>query len=87
MQFSSTLLRILQRIAYINPAHGPILLSKFDLADGSYRIPLSPEASLELAVVLPLLRDNQPLGWHPVGFTNGVEIEPAVLLLLHGISR
>jgi hypothetical protein len=53
MQFGGTLQRILQRIAYADPTHGPPLLLKLDLSDGYYRIQLSPEAALELAVVLP----------------------------------
>lgn len=53
MQFGHTLQRLLQRLAYCNPTHGPPLLAKLDLADGYYRIPLTPQAALELAVVLP----------------------------------
>ncbi len=30
-------------------------MAKIDLADGYYRIPLSPQAALALAVVLPLI--------------------------------
>jgi hypothetical protein len=53
MQFGRTLKRLLQRIVYCNPRHGPPLLAKIDLADGYYRIPLSPSAALWLAVVIP----------------------------------
>jgi hypothetical protein len=53
MQFGATLQRLLQHMVYCNPAFGPPLLMKLDLADGYYRVPLSPEAALELAVVLP----------------------------------
>jgi hypothetical protein len=53
MQFGATLQRILQRIVYCNPEHGPPQLAKIDLADGYYRIPLSPSAALRLAVVIP----------------------------------
>jgi hypothetical protein len=42
MQFGQALQRIVQRIVYANPAFGPVLLAKLDLADGYYRIPLSP---------------------------------------------
>lgn len=51
MQLGHTLDRILQKIAYANPLHGPPLLLKFDLSDGYYQVCLLPEASLELAVV------------------------------------
>jgi hypothetical protein len=53
MQFGTTLQRILQWLCYCNPAFGPPLMAKIDLSDGYYRVPLSPEAALELAVVLP----------------------------------
>jgi hypothetical protein len=53
MQFGKALQRILQRLVYCNHAFGPPLMAKLDLADGYYRIPLSPSAALELAVVLP----------------------------------
>jgi len=53
MQFGQTLQRLLQRLVYANPSHGPPLLSKLDLADGYYRVPLSPHAALALAVVIP----------------------------------
>ncbi len=72
MQFGHTFQRLLQRLVYANPTFGPPLLMKVDLADGYYRVPLSPEAALELAVVLP--PDNTgdnligiplslPMGW------------------------
>jgi hypothetical protein len=59
MQFGSTLQCVLQRIVHANPNHGPPLMMKLDLADGYYRIPLSPEAALELTVLLPS-DDNSP---------------------------
>lgn len=72
MQFGSALQRFVQRLVYANPKFGPPLMAKIDLADGYYRVPLSPEAALELAVVLP--PDNTeanlvgiplslPMGW------------------------
>jgi hypothetical protein len=72
MQLGHTLPRILQRIAYANPAHGPPLLLKLDLSNGYYHIQLSPEAALELAVVLPGISTtghliavplSLPMGW------------------------
>ena len=72
MQLGHTLPRLLQRIAYADPAHGPPLLLKFDLADGYYRVKLTPEAALELLVVLPGPTKNTryvgiplslPMGW------------------------
>jgi len=72
MQFGRALLRVLQRIVYANPEHGPVFLAKLDLADGYYRIPLAPHAAQQLAVILP--PDDQsgnlvgiplslPMGW------------------------
>jgi hypothetical protein len=55
LQFGEALQRILQCLAYCNPQFGPPLLAKIDLADGYYRIPLSPQAALALAVILPLI--------------------------------
>jgi len=52
MQLGHTLPRLLQHIAYANPAHGLPLLLKLNLADGYYRVWLTPEAALELAVVI-----------------------------------
>jgi hypothetical protein len=66
MQFGHALPRLLQRIAYANPSHGPLLLLKLDLVDGYYRICLSPEAALELALVLPGLVPHSPLGGIPL---------------------
>jgi hypothetical protein len=72
MQMGFALQRILQTIAYANPAFGPPLLCKFDLSDGYYRVPLSPEATLELAVVIPGFARHKslvalplclPMGW------------------------
>jgi len=72
LQFGSTVQRLWQRIAFANPAFGPVRMSKIDLSDGYYRIPLSPSAALQLAVVLPSLDNKQaligiplvlPMGW------------------------
>jgi hypothetical protein len=72
MQFGQTLQHLLQRLVYANPSHGPPLLSKLDLADGYYRVPLSPYAALALAVVIPSNTSQRnlvaipltlPMGW------------------------
>jgi hypothetical protein len=42
MRFERTLYRIMNQIARSNPRFGPVLLGKYDLADGYYRIPLNP---------------------------------------------
>jgi hypothetical protein len=53
MQFGRTLQRLLQNIGYAYPQHGPPLLTKIYLADGYHHVPLSPQAALTLAVVIP----------------------------------
>jgi hypothetical protein len=73
MQFGQTLQRLLQRLTYCDPVHGPPLLAKIDLADGYYRVPVSATAALQLAVVLPsdtsptpllALPLSLPMGWN-----------------------
>jgi hypothetical protein len=79
MQFGPAIHRILHRIAYANPAFGPLYLSKFDLSDGYYRVPLNPQAALELAVVLPPLADkskNAPLIGIPLVLPMGWKYSP-----------
>jgi len=72
MQFGSALQRILQRIAYANPRFGPVNMLKFDISDGYYRVRLSPEAALEMAVIIPgdtpshnlvAIPLSLPMGW------------------------
>jgi hypothetical protein len=38
MQFGKALERILAQIVAANPAHGPVQLTKVDIADGFYRV-------------------------------------------------
>jgi len=78
MQFGSTIHRILQHIAYSNPKFGPLLMSKIDLLDGYYRVPLSPSAPLKLAVVLPPLKrkGNNPLIGIPLVLPMGWKYSP-----------
>jgi hypothetical protein len=71
MQFGTAFLRFIQRLVYCNPGGGPPLMAKIDLADGYYRVPLSPTAALNLAVVIPsdcpsplvALPLSLPMGW------------------------
>jgi hypothetical protein len=71
MQFGSALQRILQRLAYCNPTFGPPLMAKIDLADGYYRIPLSAQASLNLAIVLPHDGLEEPILGLPLSLPMG----------------
>ncbi|CAJ1938361.1 unnamed protein product [Cylindrotheca closterium] len=72
MQFGRALHRILQRILHANPIHGPVYISKIDIADGFYRIQLAPYAVPHLAVLLPQHPNEEamiafplvlPMGW------------------------
>jgi len=71
MQFGNALQRILQRLAYANPKFGPVHMLKFDLSDGYYRIRLSPEAALELAVLIPGDTPNASLVGIPLSLPMG----------------
>ena len=66
MQFGRTLQRLLQRILMSNPEHGPVYISKIDIADGFYRIGLAPYDAPKLAVLLPRLHDEEPLVAFPL---------------------
>ena len=84
MQWGRTLDRVLSRIYYADRRHGPVLLSKTDLADGFYRIPLTPTGALKLAVPFPNLPSEPqlvaiptvlPMGWteSPPAFSSVTE--------------
>jgi hypothetical protein len=53
MQFGRTLHRLLQQISMANPRFDPVYMSKLDIADGFYRIPLRVEDIPKLGVVFP----------------------------------
>lgn len=76
LQFGSSLQCILQHLAYCNPAFGPSLMAKVDLAGGYYRIPLSTTTSLELTVVLPPDGGQEPLIGLPLSLPMGWTASP-----------
>jgi len=76
MQFGSAFQRLLQRLAYCNPSFGPPVMAKIDLADGYYRIPLSSDAALQLAVCLPPDGDEEPLLGIPLSLPMGWSLSP-----------
>jgi hypothetical protein len=53
MQFGRTLTRLLHKIVQADPCHGPVKLIKVDVADGFYRIHLSPHQLPALGVAFP----------------------------------
>ena len=71
MQFGNTLQRVLQQIAYANPAFGPVLALKCDLADGFYRIPLASSVIPHLGVIMPYSPGEEPLIAFPLALPMG----------------
>ena len=72
MQFGRALERILYKVRHANPKYGPVYLSKTDLADGFYRIPLSVSGCPKLGVIFPRYPGEEqmvaiplvlPMGW------------------------
>jgi len=72
MQFGRTLERILYQVRHANPLFGPVYLGKVDLADGFYRVWLTPGAIPKLAVAFPRYAGEEqlvalpmalPMGW------------------------
>jgi hypothetical protein len=61
MQFGKALERILAQIVAANPAHGPVQLTKVDIADGFYRVWLNLSDIPKLAVSIPSLKGEEPL--------------------------
>ena len=61
MQWGRTINRILWYIYTADQRQGPVLLSKTDLSDGFYQIPLTPSGALKLAVPFPSLPGEPPL--------------------------
>ena len=62
LQFRKSLDRIIQNTAGINPQHGTVNISKYNLADTLMSVGLSASMILKLAVAVPkTLLDNSPL--------------------------
>jgi hypothetical protein len=76
MKFGSSLQCILQQLAYRNLAYELPLMAKINLADGYNRIPLSPSAALELAVILPPDGSQEPLIGLPLSLPMGWKASP-----------
>lgn len=76
MQFGRTLDRIIRKIVTANPRHGRVYLSKTDLADGFYRLFLSPRDALKLGVVFPQGPHEPPLVAIPICLPMGWKNSP-----------
>jgi hypothetical protein len=78
MQFGRALERVLYSIHHANPHHGPVYVSKTDLADGFYRIPLTASGIPNLGVILPIFPNEEQLVAFPLVLPMGwVESPPA----------
>ena len=53
MQFGHALDRILREILLANPAYGPVLMSRYDISDGFYRVELNVEDIPKPGVIFP----------------------------------
>jgi hypothetical protein len=71
MQFGLTLQRVLQHIAYANPAFSPVLALKCDFSDGFYRVPLASSAIPFLGVIMPYSPGEAPLIAFPLALPMG----------------
>jgi hypothetical protein len=76
MQFGWAFQRLLQRLAYCNPAYDPPFMAKLDLSDGYYRVPQTPQAALELVVLLPPDGTGDPIIGIPLSLPMGWSQSP-----------
>ena len=77
MQWGRTINRVLWYIYSADQRQGPVLLSKTDLSDGFYQIPLTPSGALKLAVPFPHLPGEPPLVAIPTRLPMGWTESPA----------
>jgi hypothetical protein len=78
MQFGRALERVLYSIHHASPHYGPVYVSKTDLADGFYRIPLTSSGIPNLGVILPRFPNEEQLIAFPLVLPMGwVESPPA----------
>ena len=78
MQFGRALERLLAQIRHADPQHGPVYLSKIDIADGFYRVWLTASTIPKLAVLLPATPGGPQLVAFPLALPMGwVESPPA----------
>jgi len=71
MQFGHALECLLHRIVAADPRHGPVYLSKVDLANGFYCIWLRLQDILKLGVTIPSLPGEGPLVALPLALPMG----------------
>ena len=77
MQFGRAFQRILQRLHWADPRHGPSFLSKLDMADAYMRVPLQLDSIPVLGALLPRFKQEAPLVAFPMVLPMGwVESPP-----------
>jgi hypothetical protein len=101
MQFGGAPMRILDKILHADPAEGPVYMSKDDVSDGFYRVPVKTKdipmlgvpfptsPCAEKLVALPL---TLPMGWTESPHTSQaqpkrLQTSPTTSWLLVGIHR
>ena len=78
MQFVCTLELTLQKIGHADPHHGPVCLSKVDLADGFCQFGLALSGVSKLGIMFPTCRDKeQPIAFPLVLPMCWIESPPA----------
>jgi len=60
-QMGQVLWHIITMIAKANPNNGPIVMAKWDIKDGFWRLTVSPEDAWHFCYVLPRLQDSDPI--------------------------
>jgi hypothetical protein len=78
MQFGRALERFIRHVVLANPKYGKIKLIKVDLADGFYRIWVSPNHAAKLAVAFPNRPGEEPLIAIPLALPMGWKNSPPI---------
>jgi hypothetical protein len=78
MQFGHALDRILREILLANPSLGPVLMAKWDLKDGFYRVDLNIDDIPKLGLVFPSQPGEEPLMAFPLVLPMGWKNSPPI---------
>jgi len=77
MQFGHAFQQLMQQIAYADPAFGPVHMTKLDIADGYYHVPLSTSGIPQLGVIMPFhTNDGDPIIAFPITLPMGWKDSP-----------
>jgi hypothetical protein len=76
MQFGHALHRMLRKIRFADPAHGPVYMLKVDIADGFYRVYVAPRDVPKLGVAFPHQAGEEPLVAFPLALPMGWTSSP-----------